>query len=102
MPRSRTDPGSSLPPRYPGTFLLALREALAAFHWRAIRWLGSAVQCVDAAGREHILGLENLYRRLRREERSDWPMLISAMLHSIPAEPTETLRLVDVADRVLV
>ena len=54
---NRGNPGlSSGPPRYPGTFLLALREALANLSWETRRWLGDAVVCVDAEGEEHIVG----------------------------------------------
>ena len=70
---SRSDPGhGSGPPKYPGTFLLAFREAVAARGWRIDRWLGAAVACVDGEGHEHLVGLENLYRRARREDRQQF------------------------------
>jgi len=101
--RTRSNPGTLSPsPRYPGTFLLALRAALAEMQWQPRRWLGMAVECVDAQGRDQMLGLENLYRRLRREDRSKWPALIVEMLRSVPPESTETVQLGDVADRILV
>jgi hypothetical protein len=101
----RHHPGlGSPPPRYPGTFLLALREGLATAGWQVRRWLGSAVECVDAQGREQVVGLENLYRRARREERSGWPELIAGFLGSVHAEqfdkPPQALD--EVADRLLV
>jgi hypothetical protein len=75
--RNRSYPGyGSGPPRYPGTFLLAFREALDELGWQAHRWLGDAVECVDSSGRDQIVGLENLFRRARRQERADWPDLI--------------------------
>jgi hypothetical protein len=102
----RGNPGvSSGPPRYPGTFLLALREALANLNWEARRWLGDAVVCVDTEGEEHIVGLENLYRRARREERGQWPALIGDFLKRVreaeKARPTD-VELTAVADRLLV
>jgi len=101
----RNHPGQgSPPPRYPGTFLLAFREALATANWQVRRWLGSAVDCVDAQGREQVVGLENLYRRARREDRAAWPELIAGFLNSVHAEqfdnPPQTLA--EVADRLLV
>ena len=101
-PRSRSHPGhGSTPPRYPGSFLAAVRAALEEMKWQARKWLGSAVECVDADGHEQVLGLENLYRRLRREDRARWPTLVVEMLRSVPPESTETIHLHDVADRIL-
>lgn len=101
-PRSRSDPGQrSPPPRYPGTFLAAVRAALVEMKWQARKWLGAAVECVDADGHEQVLGLENLFRRLRREDRGRWPELVLEMLRSVPPESTETVALRDVADRIL-
>jgi hypothetical protein len=101
----RSDPGQgSGPPRYPGTFLLAFREALEALNWKIQRWLGPAVECVDPEGREQVIGLENLYRRARREERALWPELIARFLQSVDleqfADPPENLA--EVAERLLV
>ncbi len=101
----RSHPGQgSGQPRYPGSFLLALKEALARLNWQPRRWLGAAVECVDEAGREHVVGLENLYRRARREDRAAWPKLIFDFLASVPPEqlhqpPSD---LAAVADRLLV
>jgi hypothetical protein len=102
---SRSHPGNgSPPPRYPGTFLLAFREAVAGLNWQVRRWLGNAVECVDSAGHEQVVGLENLYRRARREDRASWPGLIAGFLGSVHAEqvdnPPEDLAAV--ADRILV
>jgi hypothetical protein len=101
---NRSDPGhGSGPQRYPGSFLLAFREAIAALDWKVVRWLGGAVECSDAGGREHVVGLENLYRRARREERASWPELISTFLQMVDQEqyhePPKALA--DVADRLL-
>jgi hypothetical protein len=83
----RGDPGyGSGPQRYPGTFLLAFREAAQALDWKITRWLGAAVACQDGGGREHVVGLENLYRRARREERASWPELITAFLGMVDRE----------------
>lgn len=103
MPDARSNPGQgSTPPRYPGSFLLAVREALAQAGWQPRKWLGSAVDCLDHNGREQLLGLENLYRRLRREDRETWPKLVLEMLRSVPAEPTQTLALAEATERILV
>jgi hypothetical protein len=101
----RSDPGQgSGPPRYPGTFLLAFREALEGMNWKIQRWLGSAVECTDPEGREQVVGLENLYRRARREDRALWPELIAGFLKSVDLEqfddPPENLA--EVAERLLV
>jgi hypothetical protein len=100
----RGDPGyGSGPQRYPGTFLLAFREAAAGLDWKITRWLGTAVECQDAGGREHVVGLENLYRRARREDRSSWPELITTFLgmvdHEQYQEPPKALA--EVAERLL-
>jgi hypothetical protein len=105
-PRRRSDPGQgSGPPRYPGSFLLALKEAVGGLGWQIREWKGSMVECVDASGREHVIGLENLYRRARQVERDEWPALISDFLNTVGAiEPGESLpeNLEDVADKLLV
>jgi hypothetical protein len=36
--------------------------------------------CTDAAGKEHVIGLENIYRRARRTPREEWPELIAEFL----------------------
>src|SRR5262249_13736956 len=92
----RTNPGQgSGSPRYPGTFLQAFREAAADLKWAVVGWLGPAVKCRDAEGHEHVVGLENLYRRARRAPRPDWPTLIKEFLnqalageqvHELPTE----------------
>jgi hypothetical protein len=103
MNEPRSNPGfSSPPPRYPGSFLLAVREGLAEAGWTPRKWLGPAVECLDQSGHEQVLGLENLYRRLRGEDRTQWPKLIVEMLHNVPVEAVQTTSLSDVADRVLV
>ncbi len=103
---NRSDPGSGAgPPRYPGSFLLAFREAVASLNWQVRRWLGDAVDCLDEAGAEHTVGLENLYRRARREGRDQWPAFIADFLSRIRAaekaadSPTD---LAAIADRLLV
>jgi hypothetical protein len=102
----RSDPGQgSGPPRYPGTFLLALREAVAGLGWQVRRWLGDTVECLDAEGREHVVGLENVFRRARRLQRDEWPTLITEFLTSVQVaeladnQPTD---LAAVAERLLV
>jgi hypothetical protein len=103
--RSDPGPGSGPPPKYPGSFLLAFREALGGLNWQVRRWLGDAVECVDASGEEHTVGLENLYRRARREDRNRWPELIRDFLTKVRAAETSAItdvELVAVADRLMV
>jgi hypothetical protein len=81
--QQRSHPGfGNGPPQYPGTFLLAFREAVAELGWQTRRWLRTAVECVDAEGREQVVGLENLFRRARRLERADWPEIIVDFLRT--------------------
>jgi hypothetical protein len=89
----RTNPGhGSGTPRYPGTFLLAFREAVAELKWTVRRWRGAAVDCLDAQGKEHVVGLENLFRRARRNPREEWPALITEFLnHAIVSDRPEDL-----------
>jgi hypothetical protein len=103
--RDRYNPGSGFgAPRYPGTFLLAVREALAAVGWQTRHWHPAAVECLDPEGREQLLGLENLYRRVRRAERARWPQLLREFLDSVPAGAAgaQAARLQEVAARLLV
>ena len=89
--------------RYPGTFLLALREALAKLNWQPLAWKGTHVECVDGEGKSQHVGLENLYRRLRREARDTWPEQIAELLGSVnPEAATPPAHLSEVADRLLV
>jgi hypothetical protein len=102
--RSDPDQGSG-PPRYPGSFLLAFREACAAQGWQVVRWKGDSVECTDPAGKEQVIGLENLFRRARQAGRSQWPELVSEFLATVGAiDPDEHLpeHLDDVANRLLV
>lgn len=98
------NPGSGFGgPRYPGTFLLALREAFAKLNWQATMWKPSSVECVDPSGHTQQVGLENMYRRLRREPRERWPDLLVELLSSVnPEAVTPPENLLDVADRLLV
>jgi hypothetical protein len=105
MPRGRSNPGSgSGPPKYPGTFLLAFREAVAAAGWQVRRWLGRSVECADADGHERVVGLENLYRRARRADRAEWPALIAEFLCVAAGSGDESLPpdLAGAADQLLV
>src|SRR5689334_16800183 len=53
--RNRCHPGKGASaPRYPGTFLLAFREAAAGMNWQVRRWLGGAVECLDAEGHAQV------------------------------------------------
>jgi hypothetical protein len=93
QPRRRSDPGKgSAPARYPGTFLLAFREAAAGIGWQVRRWKGALVECVDGEGKEHVVGLENLFRRARQAERETWPALIADFLSTVSnIDPDENL-----------
>jgi hypothetical protein len=107
MPRlNRNDPGSgSGPPRYPGTFLLALREAVAGLGWQIRRWRGALVECVDAEGNERNVGLDNLYRRARLIDRDKWPELVAEFLRTVAGVSNDELlpeSLASAADRLLV
>lgn len=105
-PHGRSDPGhGSGPPKYPGTFLLALSEAVTELNWQVRRWLGRAVECVDAEGRAQVVGLENLYRRARRLPRTEWPALIAEFLRtagSLDANEGLPADLAGVAEQLLV
>jgi hypothetical protein len=105
-PRRRSHPGQGGPaPRYPGSFLLALREAATALHWQVRQIRGDMAECLDAKGEEHLVGLENLYRRARQAERDSWPTLIADFLSTVAAiDPDQVLpeKLEEVADRLLV
>jgi hypothetical protein len=80
----RGNPGQgSGPPQYPGTFLLAFREALAELGWKPARWLGHSVVCRAPDGAEHTVGLDNLYRQARQAARDQWPTLIGGFLRTV-------------------
>jgi hypothetical protein len=99
-----SNPGSGFGgPRYPGTFLLALREAFTRLKWEALAWKGSFVKCADEAGVSRQVGLDNMYRRLRREPREKWPDLIADLLGSVtPEAVTPPSNLSEVAAQLLV
>jgi hypothetical protein len=89
--------------RYPGTFLLALREAIAILNWTPTAWKPGTVECLDAAGKSQHIGMDNMYRRLKREPREKWADLLVEVLGSVPPDasmPPDNLS--DVADRLLV
>src|SRR5262245_17827369 len=101
----RTNPGHGTgAPRYPGTFLLAFQETIAALKWQIKKFVGDTVECLDEHGREHIVGLENLYRRARQASREEWPGLIKdfltqAAISDQPADLPTSLE--TVAERLL-
>jgi hypothetical protein len=106
MPTSgRSDPGSgSGKSRYPGTFLLAFREAAAKLGWKIESWQGDAIVCQDGTGEPLVVGLENLYRRVRREQRSEWPAQIADFLRKVHVggQMTDQNRdLIEVAEQLL-
>jgi hypothetical protein len=97
-PSDRGNPGQGSGPQpYPGTFLLALREALAGLGWEPVRWLGQAIVCRTAGGEEHTVGLDNLYRRARQEPRDQWPALIAGFLQTVASITPEDVAPDDLA-----
>jgi hypothetical protein len=85
--------------------MLAFREACTELNWQVRRWKGESVECVDAGGKEHVIGLENLFRRARQVERPQWPELITEFLNTVGSiDPQENLpeNLELAADQLLV
>lgn len=102
--RGRSDPGrGSGGPRYPGSFLLAFREAVQSLGWQFERLQRDVAFCIDSKGEERMVGLENLYRRARRTPREEWPELATGFLKTLELaadeEPPE--RLEDAAEHLL-
>ncbi len=86
-PSSRADPGSgSGPPKYPGTFLLAFREATAELNWQIRRWTNQLVECADEQGRMQLVGLEDFYQRVRPLQRDQWPAVITQLLRELHSQ----------------
>jgi hypothetical protein len=82
-----SNPGSGFGgPRYPGTFLLALREAIAKLNWTPTVWKPGSVECLDATGKSQHIGMDNMYRRLKHEPRERWPELLLDVLSSVPPD----------------
>jgi hypothetical protein len=102
----RNNPGTGTgAARYPGTFLVALGEAAAGMGWKVEKNLGDAIQVADEQGKSLVLGLENLFRRCRALDRSEWLATITDFLKAAAASPTPqalTQNLDSVADQVLV
>ncbi len=88
--RSRSDPGFGFgPPRYPGTFLLAFRQALAGLHWQARRWLGHAVTVelhVTVAGALTVIQGHAIGEEVRAELLEHIPRLTDVIVHADPEE----------------
>jgi hypothetical protein len=99
-----SNPGSGYGgPRYPGTFLLALREAIVRLNWTPAVWKPGSVECLDSAGKSQHIGMDNMYRRLKQEPRDKWADLLVEVLASVPPEAaTPPQDLNEVADRLLV
>jgi hypothetical protein len=76
---------------------LAFGEAIARAKWKIRRRHGAIVECVDERGREQVVGLENLFRRLRREAREQWPMLMVDFLKAISSAKDEDAAVVNLA-----
>lgn len=87
--RSYPGPGSTLP-RFPGTFVLAFHEAATSLNWQVHRWVGHLVECTDDQGRIRVVAVENVYRRIRREDRLKWQAVLASFLRNYdPADPGE-------------
>jgi hypothetical protein len=101
---SRGDPGSGSGVRYPGTFLIAVRQALVRLNWQVERFLPRSVVCRDPTGKEQLVGLENLYRRARRADRAEWVELIAGFLGSVDLQQLQgdPKNLGEVTDRLMV
>jgi hypothetical protein len=69
--------------------------------WQVRRWLGEAVEFLDAQGKERTVGLDNLYRQLRRLPREDWPGLITEFLGTASTEQQLPADLAAAADQIL-
>ncbi len=83
-PNDRNDPGRGAGrSRYPGAFRQAFQEALAGMGWQARRWRDDLVDCTTPDGEERTLGVENLYRRLRRAGRDERSELITEFVRNV-------------------
>src|SRR5437763_4693822 len=84
MTADRGNPEGARPrPRYPGSFLQAFREAAESLGWKVTAWHDGGVTCVDPAGEEQTVGLENVYRRARQADRAEWPDIVRAFLGNV-------------------
>lgn len=104
-PRSRSDPGRGTGgPRYPGSFLLAVRAAADKVGWRFDRVQRDVGICIDTSGEERRVGLENLYRRARRAPREEWLQLTTDFLQALEQAKDDPLpeRLEDAGEHLLV
>jgi hypothetical protein len=102
--RGRSDPGrGSGGPKYPGSFLLAFREATESLGWRFDRLQRDVAVCTDGEGEERVVGLENLYRRARRTPRDEWATLAAGFLRTLElaADDAPPERLEDAAEHLL-
>lgn len=104
--RGRTHPGMvSLPPRYPGSFLVAFLAGAERQGWQVERILGTVALCLDDEGGLHQVDIENLYRRARRTLREEWVPLINEYLEAFASvEEGEDVAadLTSMSDRLLV
>src|SRR5438128_4853312 len=93
------DPGTGRPSGLPGGFRAAVAAALAGLGYSVASWDCDGVNVVAPAGggevqphgpnspvpaREQYVGLSNLYRRAKAEDRSAWPVMIREFLEHIP------------------
>jgi hypothetical protein len=103
--RGRSNPGTGFgAPRYPGAFLLAFREAATRVGLRVDAFRKDLAHCLDENGKLFSVGVENIFRRVRREERENWLEVIAEFLQTIrEAESSggQPPGLADSADRLL-
>lgn len=83
---AKTHPGFGGPAPYPGSFVLALREALQSHGWELDRWQGIAAS-IRRDGDVAMLEPEIPYRRLRHLPRSRWSAVLCEWLDVLPQAP---------------
>jgi hypothetical protein len=83
MANDRSDPGSGAPTRYPGSFFLAFREAALGLGLTAVKWLGDGVVIRDKERQESTVGLDNVFRRCKQHDRTEWVNIIRDFLEHV-------------------
>jgi hypothetical protein len=77
------DPGTGTPTTLPGGFRAAVSEQLAALGYRVAAWQSDGMDVVGPDGKEHSIGLSNLYRRAKATDRPEWPRMIREFLNHL-------------------
>lgn len=82
------DPGTGTPTALPGGFRAAVTEQLAALGFRVKAWQPGGMDVVGPSGKDHSIGLTNLYRRAKAANRTEWPRMIAEFLaHLTQVDP---------------